>query len=63
MKFNKRLIVKGFIWELLALLTIYLLTFDLSVGLWYITIRLVSYYIYHEMWHYGYLKDWLKVKK
>jgi len=47
---NKRLILKGIIWETLGLLTLYVLTSNVEISLIYTVTRIITYYVYHKIW-------------
>ena len=47
-----RSFVKGFIWELIGLVIIYILTQSVSTSLGYVSIRIVLYFVYDRIWKY-----------
>jgi len=47
---NKKIVIKSLVWECLGLIIIFLLTKSLKIGILYLIIRLVTYYIYEIIW-------------
>jgi uncharacterized membrane protein len=49
-KLSFETLLKAFIWEGLGLILIYLLTHSLAIGLVYVALRIMMYYVFERLW-------------
>jgi len=56
-KRNARIFFKGFIWEILGVLILYIISGNFRISMVYFTTRIILYYWYHILWK---KINWLK---